>query len=446
MTGRRVLKSILASTLVLSLVLAASAGTAPAHAASLDDLRRQQSSLQQQGTQLDSQLQKLKNDKARQLQYEEALEAKGENLERQIDSKNKQIWDLDSDIFEKQKIIAGKQKDIKADYEKLKGRVRALYEAGEASDLEIILNAKNIMDLADKAEILRVVSEHDTALINTLKSDLNSVKAEKAAIERNRKSVSDAKDSLEKNRQQLSALAGEAAKTVAALDQNQQGVESARADNKEALQTADASIREWLSSYYASRESSTVGSSSGSVSGKSSGGTQESSGSAPAGSSATKSRVSPDRGSGGGTAGSTGSSRENPVVPSVRSGSGRSSGGSASKMVSVAGKYIGSKYEWGAEGPDTFDCSGFVSYVAARSGWSFGRADVGGLHALCSPVSTPQAGDLIFYSDYDHVGIYVGGGRAIQCDGDQTHSEPGVETVSLSGYWNSRIDSYGRLP
>ncbi len=422
MTGKQFLSSIMTSTVALALVLAASAGTAaPARAATLGELRQQQSSLQQQGQQLDGQLQKLKNDKAQQQQYQATLRAKGMNLEQQIDSKNQQIWDLDADIFQKQKVIAEKQKDIEADYEKLKERVRAIYETGEASNLEILLNAKNIMDLADKAEVLEVVSKHDTALINTLKSDLNTVKEQKAAIEQNRKSVSDAKKSLEQNRQQLTALAQEAAKTSARLDQNQQKLESAQADNQQAQQAADALVSQWLSGADTSEDSGAARTSGGG-SGSASGGN-----------------------SGGGTSGrSSGNRSESPSY--THSDPAPSSGGSASRMVSVAGRYIGRSYEWGAAGPSTFDCSGFVSYVANHSGWNFGRRDVGGLHALCSPVSNPQPGDLVFYSDYDHVGIYIGGGRAIQCDGDQTHSRPGVETVSLSGYWSGRIDSFGRLP
>lgn len=435
MTGKQFLKSIMTSTLSLALILAVSAGTVPAQAAPLDDLRQQQSSLQQQGKQLDDQLQKLKNDKAQQQQYQEALRAKGINLEQQIDSKNQQIWDLDSDIFQKQKTIAAKQKDIDANFEKLKERVCALYLTGEASNLEIVLNAKNIMDLADKTEILRVVSEHDTALINTLKSDLNSVEEQKAAIEQNRKAVGNAKTSLVQNRKQLNALAQEAARTIAALNESQQNVESAQANNKQAQQAADASVSQWLSDYYASQENASQENSAGSGSGTGS-------------NAGTGSNTGSSRSSGG----STGESSDNAAGGSSGGGSdtysnpGPSSGGSASGMVSLAGRYIGRQYEWGAAGPNTFDCSGFVSYVANRSGWSFGRLTVGGLHGICRPVSNPQRGDLIFYSDYEHVGIYIGGGRAIQCDGDQTHTTPGVETVSLSGYWGNQVESYGRLP
>ena len=36
--------------------------------------------------------------------------------------------------------------------------------------------------------------------------------------------------------------------------------------------------------------------------------------------------------------------------------------------------FLGTPYEWGATGPNTFDCSGFVQYVYAHFGVSTGRS------------------------------------------------------------------------
>lgn len=406
-----IFKSITAAALSLAVVFTVSAGTVPAQASSLNDLKQKQTALQREGQELDSQIQKLKNDKAQQQQYKDVLEAKSINLEQQIDSKNIQISQLDADILQKQKSIMGKEKDIDANFNKLKQRVYALYLTGEASNLEVILNAKNIMDLADKSEILRVVSEHDTGLINTLKTELDSVKAQKEAIEQNRRTVSDARTSLEEDHQQLATLSEECAKMIASLGQSQQDAEAEKANNSKAQQEAEASVNQWLASYYASQKSSTANNRSNNNSNDSSNNHSESS-----------------NHSSGGTA------------PT----------GNASAMIGEAEKYIGYPYVWGGSNPQTsFDCSGFVSWVINHSGWNVGRLGVDGLYSLCTPVSSSVAcpGDLVFYNyTYDglprsHVGIYIGNGYAIQCD------DPGVEIVSLnSSYWQSHFDSFGRLP
>lgn len=170
LTGKRFVRTFTAAALSVALVFSVSAVKAPAQAASsINDLQSQQALLQQKEKEIDSQLSKLKNDKAKQLEYKQQLDAKISNVEGQIDSLNGQITQLDADIVAKQAQISAKQKNIDENFTKLKQRVYALYLTGEASNIEIVLNAKNIMDLADKTEMLQVISEHDTKIIDALK-------------------------------------------------------------------------------------------------------------------------------------------------------------------------------------------------------------------------------------------------------------------------------------
>lgn len=378
MTGKRMMKTAVAAVLALAVVGAVSVRPVPAKATTLSELQQKQAQLQQKSKSLDSQLQQLKNNKAQQQQYKEALDAKITNLEAQISSKNIEIEQLDSDILTKQNQIAAKQKDVDADFQKLKERVYALYLTGEASDLEIILNAKNIMDLADKAELLQVISKHDTDLMNALKDDMNSIAQQKADIEKSRKAASDAKTSMEQNSQQLTALSNQAAQLITTLSQSEKDVAAQEAQSRIDQNAAAAAVAQFLSNYNFS--------------------------------------------SGG--------------------------GGSASEVCNVALSYKGTRYVWGGYSPSGFDCSGFVSYVLNRCGWKIGRRDCDGLRALCSGVSSSSArpGDLVFYNytygglPNSHVGIYLGDGKAVQCD------DGGVEIVGLSTrYWSSHFAGFGRL-
>lgn len=424
MTGKQLLKNVTAIGLSLSLVFSISVGSVRAKA---DEPSQSKATLQQQEQQLDDQIAKLKNDKSKQQQYQNALNAKMGNLEEQIDSKNREISELDSDIIQKQKDIAGKEKEINRDYQELKQRVYALYLTGEASELDIVLNAKNIMDFADKAEMLDVISKHDTALINSVKKDLNSVKTQKEQIEKNRKRVTDDKTSLEQNQKQMNALAQEAEQAYNSMDQSEKDAESKLAANQAAQQRAAAAAA-------AAANQSTGGNGSGSNTSGSTGNSVSSRNSISQPSSAQGSSNS----SGGNSSSGSSSGGNSSSVGSENSGS-------SSDIVAVAEQYIGTPYSWGGAAPGGFDCSGFVSYVLYKSGHNVGRLTVTGLAGITTPVSSPRAGDLVYYDDYGHVGIYMGGGRAIQCDGDIGQPKPGVEIVNLSNYWGSHVDSYGRL-
>jgi len=85
------------------------------------------------------------------------------------------------------------------------------------------------------------------------------------------------------------------------------------------------------------------------------------------------------------------------------------------EVVSIARKYLGAPYVWGADGPNTFDCSGFTMFVYRQVGVSLphsSRAQIGSGERVSR--GDLQPGDLVFFgSPIHHVGMYVGGGMYI---------------------------------
>ncbi|MEO3813376.1 NlpC/P60 family protein [Sphaerisporangium sp. B11E5] len=72
-------------------------------------------------------------------------------------------------------------------------------------------------------------------------------------------------------------------------------------------------------------------------------------------------------------------------------------------------------YVWGAEGPNSYDCSGLVMWAYQKVGISLphytGDQWTAGTHVSREEM---RPGDLVFfYSDLHHVGIYIGGGMMV---------------------------------
>lgn len=59
----------------------------------------------------------------------------------------------------------------------------------------------------------------------------------------------------------------------------------------------------------------------------------------------------------------------------------------------------GARYQWGADGPELFDCSGFVLWCWRQAGIKWSDTTAAGLKSLTSPPLHRQAqpGDLAFY-------------------------------------------------
>ena len=117
-------------------------------------------------------------------------------------------------------------------------------------------------------------------------------------------------------------------------------------------------------------------------------------------------------------------------------------------MIAEAEKYQGYPYVWGGSDPSTsFDCSGFVSWIINQCGWNVGRLGAQGLCNICTPVTDPRPGDLVFFTGFydagvpvSHVALYVGDGWII-------HAGDPISYCSLStGALMRNLYCYGRLP
>jgi peptidoglycan DL-endopeptidase CwlO len=90
--------------------------------------------------------------------------------------------------------------------------------------------------------------------------------------------------------------------------------------------------------------------------------------------------------------------------------------GAAAEAVRAALTRQGSPYHWGAEGPNSFDCSGLVKWAYAQAGVSGLQHSSRAQAQLGRSVTRSQLrpGDLVaLYSPVSHIGIYVGNGRYV---------------------------------
>lgn len=154
---------------------------------------------------------------------------------------------------------------------------------------------------------------------------------------------------------------------------------------------------------------------------------------APKQSTTTANQSSGNRTNNSSSSGNKTNSGTTTTKPSSSGGTVRMSGGVGS-LISVAQSKLGCPYVWGAKGPGSFDCSGFVywclnqvgvnqSYITS-SGWrNVGR------YTRINNFSDIQAGDIVVVSG--HVGIAAGGGTVI----DASSSNGRVIHHSLSSWW-----------
>ena len=114
---------------------------------------------------------------------------------------------------------------------------------------------------------------------------------------------------------------------------------------------------------------------------------------------------------------------------------------SVNKVISLAKSLLGKSYVWGAQGPSTFDCSGFTYYVfknAANITLPRVSQDQSTYGTYVSK-SNLKVGDLVFFDtngandgNVSHVGIYLGNNQFIHA----SSSKGKVVISEMSSYYS----------
>jgi cell wall-associated NlpC family hydrolase len=111
--------------------------------------------------------------------------------------------------------------------------------------------------------------------------------------------------------------------------------------------------------------------------------------------------------------------------------------------------HLGKPYIFGASGPNSFDCSGFIYYVMNHSGMKeMSRVTAQDIYDSCVqiPAESAKRGDLIFFKNtyktdrtVTHVGIYLGGGKMI-------HAGSPVQISNVNTqYYKDHFYAYARI-
>lgn len=257
--------------------------------------------------------------------------------------------------------ITQKQQEIAEGQAKLSSYVAGEYKTGGLSLLQVLTGVDDLGDMLNRLFYYGKVSDKQAQTIQEVK-DLKQQLTDKQAEQE--KNVA----ATQKKVDELNAQQAEAQSVVNSLDSQLQAELAAEAEANAALQAGiNASTAEKAT-----------------VSNDTAGTTENTPAPTPA--------PSPQP--------STPAPAPTPSAPSQSVDGGT--------VVSRAYSKLGCAYSWGGIGPNSFDCSGFVSYCLTGR---YCRLGTTGTFMGWTRVSDPQPGDVVVNSY--HTGIYIGNGQMI---------------------------------
>ncbi|MCH5303843.1 MAG: hypothetical protein J1E41_03180, partial [Ruminococcus sp.] len=148
----------------------------------VDSYKKKISDLQAKEKEYQEKLNKAKSDIKDKEEYSATLVSQIDVLNTEINESHREIDKLNASISKKQKAIKTAKSEIETQMDTLKGRIRTIYMAGNTSDLEIILGARDFGDFIDKCELVKTLSAYDKQLIDQIQTKIDKIAVEKEAL------------------------------------------------------------------------------------------------------------------------------------------------------------------------------------------------------------------------------------------------------------------------
>lgn len=186
------------------------------------------------------------------------LEDSRDSLQSEINAVEKQIAQTQADIDKAQKEIEAKEKEFEGVYEEYCQRLRAMYISGNVSVLEVLLESGDISSILTRAEMVKSVSEQDSATLDELMTKMQEIQKQRQELSDKKLQLNEDKETLNTRKKELQASIDEYHSSKAELDDQIEecnaairSIESTEAEIQETIEDNEAelaAINEALSS------------------------------------------------------------------------------------------------------------------------------------------------------------------------------------------------------
>lgn len=312
------------------------------------------------------------------------LETAGENYYAALDEQESAQRSME----EQQVKIDETTEEIEGLQDRLSTRARSMYRSGSTTFIDFLLGASSFAEFTQNWELLNQINANDADLVDQTKAAREQLQAAKDEFARQEQISAQKAAECKQIHDEVQVKVQNATELMNSLD------EEARAllEQEQAAAAAAAAAQ-------AQAEAEAAAAAAGGNGGGNQGGGSNDGGNQGGGNDGGY------QGGGGNDGGGNGGGGSTIVYPG-----GGGSAGDNSAAYSYACSRIGCPYVWGAEGPDSFDCSGLVTWAYRQLGIELPHQSEAQMARATRVVSVSEArpGDVLWR--YGHVGIAGGYG------------------------------------
>lgn len=303
-----------------------------------------------------------------------------------------EISQLKKDIKVQKKKLKKAQKRLSRQSSRMEERIKTIYEQGEISYLEVLLEAKSYSDMLSRSEYVGQLYDYDRRLLEKYRSRSEAAAQAKAELTMQKILEKEAEDELTRERERLEEALSDLEDTYDDYDARLASAKARASELRARLEEQKAYLNQ-LEEKKRREEAAAAAAAAQQAS-------QEASSNAWSAASETS---------------SAGYVNGIPVhIPSDLDGYRSPSGTTGQDVVNFACQFVGKSYVWGGTSLTRgCDCSGFTQTVYSLYGYSIPRtAEMQLLYGTqVNSLEEARPGDLICYAG--HVAFYIGNGQIV---------------------------------
>ena len=249
-----------------------------AMAASKSELNNRLAEIKSQKAEIEAQLAEYEKQKDNYAGQIGTLNNKINLTEQEIDATQEAIDALTDSIEETKANLKQAEKELADKQELFETRIRVMYENGDTSYMEVVLNSESFGDMLDNIEIVSQIMDYDKGVVAEYTAIRDSIQEMEESLEADRKQQKEYKESLEAEKEGLEADRADLQAMLAKIENDSeyaQKVSDQLADEQDEISNeiaelsrkeAEAAARKRAAASSSSSSSSSRGSSSSSSS------------------------------------------------------------------------------------------------------------------------------------------------------------------------------------
>lgn len=174
----------------------------------------------------------------------EALDVLIKQSQAELDSLKNQITDLETSIDQKEQEIVQKQQEYDTSYKLLQERLVTMYEKGDISYLEILLNSHSMVDFLNNYNSLSQLVECDKKLLENIEKQQKEIEQTKQELESQKAKVENTKAQKEQKSVELQEQKSSREQKAAALSAEEKSIQAEIDDYQKNMDEINKAIQD----------------------------------------------------------------------------------------------------------------------------------------------------------------------------------------------------------